>query len=596
MAAEVRDSWGNVGTARTYLPVDDLPAVPGEISITPLADGLSPNGDGILDSLDFKLAITNTESLQSWRFVVSHSASGPQKTYTGEASALGDTIIWNGRNDTGGLPPEGVYTAELFIDYGSTYKAVSVKSRKFVLDAVHPKLLLTIEPPSLVPDEGGLVSPAKISLDAQSAFARMSSWKLSLVDASAKVLNSYAGDWPPPALSWDGVAQDGSLAKPNSAYTVIATITDQFGLSTQTKSELAVGGLPPATEQSSVLALSKGFSPAAKGSMKLALAFGNKNLIKAWRLDIEREDRSVRMRFPGSPAMGDSFTWDGKLQDGTVAPDGRYTASLSLDYGRVYAPTTAASAAFVLASTPPQASLSLVPPLFSPDGDGEGESLTISLAAETRYAAINDWNLSIFDPAGNLFTSFKGKWPPAPIVWNGRNAKNETVESAEDYPVVARVRDEFGNTSEVKSAAHVDILLVRVGDGYRIRIASIVFKPFTADYLDVSPDLAERNLSALNLLAEKLKKFPGYQIRLIGHAVMVNWDDPAKGRAEQAKVLIPLSRSRAEAIMQALAQRGVEAGRMVADGAGAADPVVPDSDFENRWKNRRVEFFLQKKR
>ena len=35
---------------------------------------------------------------------------------------------------------------------------------------------------------------------------------------------------------------------------------------------------------------------------------------------------------------------------------------------------------------------------------------------------------------------------------------------------------------------------------------------------------------------------------------------------------------------------------MVTDGAGASDPIVPDSDFENRWKNRRVEFFLQKRK
>jgi flagellar motor protein MotB len=169
------------------------------------------------------------------------------------------------------------------------------------------------------------------------------------------------------------------------------------------------------------------------------------------------------------------------------------------------------------------------------------------------------------------------------------------VESAEDYPVTAKVRDEFGNTLELKSAVHVDILIVKLGDGYRIRIASIVFKPFTADYLSVAPDIAERNVSTLNLLADKLKKFPGYQIRMVGHAVMVNWDNPALGKNEQEKELIPLSKARAAAIMQALAARGIETTRMVTDGVGASDQIVPDSDFADRWKNRRVEFFLQKK-
>jgi outer membrane protein OmpA-like peptidoglycan-associated protein len=77
---------------------------------------------------------------------------------------------------------------------------------------------------------------------------------------------------------------------------------------------------------------------------------------------------------------------------------------------------------------------------------------------------------------------------------------------------------------------------------------------------------------------------------------MVNWDDPVQGKAEQEKVLLPLSRSRAEAIKQALAVRGIELARLSSEGVGAADQIVPDSDFANRWKNRRVEFFLQKKK
>ena len=48
--------------------------------------------------------------------------------------------------------------------------------------------------------------------------------------------------------------------------------------------------------------------------------------------------------------------------------------------------------------------------------------------------------------------------------------------------------------------------------------------------------------------------------------------------------------------MQALVTRGIESSRMVTTGVGASDQVVPDSDFPNRWKNRRVEFFLQKKK
>jgi hypothetical protein len=79
--------------------------------------------------------------------------------------------------------------------------------------------------------------------------------------------------------------------------------------------------------------------------------------------------------------------------------------------------------------------------------------------------------------------------------------------------------------------------VVREGDRLRIVISSIYFKEFTADYLDVPADRARDNLLTLDRLAEKLKKFPQYTIRLEGHAVSVYWDDPIRGKEEERAVL-----------------------------------------------------------
>ena len=75
---------------------------------------------------------------------------------------------------------------------------------------------------------------------------------------------------------------------------------------------------------------------------------------------------------------------------------------------------------------------------------------------------------------------------------------------------------------------------------------------------------------------------------------MINWDNKAKGEIKQREILIPLSKERAAAIKAALADRGVTADRLVTDGVGAKDPIVPDSNLANRWKNRRVEFYILK--
>jgi outer membrane protein OmpA-like peptidoglycan-associated protein len=179
-------------------------------------------------------------------------------------------------------------------------------------------------------------------------------------------------------------------------------------------------------------------------------------------------------------------------------------------------------------------------------------------------------------------------------VWDGKGTNGDMVQSAEDYPVVAKIRDQFGNIGTVKATVPIDILVEKTATGYRILASRIFFKAFTADYKDVPPELAQQNMVRLDALAAKLKKFPDYKIRMIGHAVMINWDKPQAGREEQRAILIPLSKARAEAVSAALVDRGLDAGRFTLEGVGASDQLVPDSDYKDRWQNRRVAVFLEK--
>jgi outer membrane protein OmpA-like peptidoglycan-associated protein len=130
--------------------------------------------------------------------------------------------------------------------------------------------------------------------------------------------------------------------------------------------------------------------------------------------------------------------------------------------------------------------------------------------------------------------------------------------------------------------------------GYRILSSRIFFKAFTADYTDVPANLASQNVQRLEQLAAKLKKFPDYKIKLVGHAVMINWNNKAKGEVEQKNILIPLSKARAAAIRQAMIDRGFDPAMITSEGVGASDQLVPDRNLTDRWRNRRVAFFLEK--
>jgi len=344
----------------------------------------------------------------------------------------------------------------------------------------------------------------------------------------------------------------------------------------------------------SVTPMTAGFSP--KGTVtveKLAVAYGKADSVQSWKLEILDGSGNAVKTFSGDGMnMPPTASWDGKDDSGTLSPEGKYTARLSADYGSAFAPGTTTSGSFVLDITPPTGSITLSDPLFSPI---EGSpTITLTVNASSALAAIDGWRMQINDPEDHLFKAFEAKWPTKDAVWNGKGINGDMVESAEDYPVVAMVRDEFGNVGVLKSTVPVDILVEKTATGYRILSSRIFFKAYTADYQDVRPDLASQNMKRLTDMAAKLKKFPNYRIRLVGHAVKIHWDNKALGDIEQREILIPLSQARAEAIKKALVDRGLSAATFTTEGVGASDQIVPDSDLADRWQNRRVAFFLER--
>jgi hypothetical protein len=352
---------------------------------------------------------------------------------------------------------------------------------------------------------------------------------------------------------------------------------------------------PIAPGQSLIQTEARGFSPSAENgrtAIEFALLFSNADAVKSWQVAIA-SDKGGQRKFSGDGSkLPSTLEWDGKTDSGATAPDGSYTAALSIDYGDAFEAATATSKPFILDSAKPAGSIRLSPALFSPVEPTD--RVTISIDASSSLAKLDSWSLEIYDPGGNLFKSFDGKWPTDSVAWDGKGIKGDLVVSAEDYPVVAKLRDEFGNVGLLKSTIPIDIIVIKQADGYRIPNSRVYFKAFTADYRDVAPDLAAQNATRLDRLAETLKKFPGYRIKIMGHAVMIHWDDPALGKIEEDSVLVPLSKARAEAIKHAMADRGLEPAMIETDGVGAADPLVPDSDYANRWQNRRTAIFLVK--
>ena len=585
---------------------------PAESQVQVEKSGFSPSGPEGQNSIEISLLFGNSESIASWKLQVL-SGSTASKTWTGDASYLPASLTWDGKTDAGALAPEGTYKATLAVEYKEKYQPGSAESRSFVLDISPPTGSIAANPSQFTPTDTGVQAPVTLTINATSATAKMDSWSMDVLDPAGALAKNWSGQWPYAAATWDGSTMSGGTVKPDSTYSVVATVRDEYGNSSQIKANLAVAALaatpapvvpaqlppaaptpPPKPGQPSIAATTLGFSPNAQqvaNTITLAVGFGQPSSVVSWTASVAPVGGSAQKTWSGGgTGLPATRVWDGKTDAGSLAPEGTYTASLSVDYGTAFASATATSPNFILDVTPPSGTLSLSTPLFSPIESSD--TITLKLAATSPTATIDSWSTNIYDPAGSVFRSFSAKWPQNSITWDGHGMSGDLVQSAEDYPVVAMVRDVFGNIGTVKTVIPVDILVEKMSTGYRILASRVYFKAFTADYMDVAPDLAAQNVKRLDDLAAKLKKFPDYKIRLVGHAVSIFWDDPVKHAIEQKDILIPLSKDRAKAISDALVQRGLDAARFTTDGVGSSDQIVPDSDYKDRWQNRRVTVYL----
>ena len=585
-------------------------AAPAESAIQVEKSGFSPAGATGQNSIDISLLYGNGDAIKSWKVELTGSAKA-QKTWTGDSKYLPASLTWDGKNDSGTMAPEGTYTAKLSIDYASKYQSVSDESKSFVLDITPPTGTIAMAPAQFTPTENGVQGPMTLTINASSALAHMDSWSLDVLDPAGGLVKNWSGQWPHTTASWDGSSMNGGFVTPAATYQATATVRDEYGNSSQLKADIPVAALPrkapvvaaqtappppPKPGQLAIIANSLGFSPNgnnAAGTITLQLGYGQPTAVVSWNVAISASAAGTQKTYSGDGSnLPANITWDGKSDTGAMSPEGVYTATLAVDYGTAFSPGTATSQSFVLDLTPPTGMISLSSALFSPIESAS--TISLKLTAASKLAKIDSWTMDIYDPGGSVFRSFTEKWPSDTAVWDGKGTSGDMVQSAEDYPVVAKVRDQFGNVGTVKATVPIDILVEKIATGYRILASRIFFKAFTADYTDVSPELARQNMVRLDALAAKLKKFPDYKIRMVGHAVMINWDKPEAGREEQRAILIPLSKARAEAVKAALVDRGLDAGRFTLRGVGASDQLVPDSDYKDRWQNRRVALFLDK--
>ena len=567
----------------------------------------SPNDDGIKDITYININAPKPETLLSYAVsIFSGTKAGqgqaPVRSWKGSTD-IKTQYAWDGLTDAGLKVPDGNYSVYLMLEYGNG-DLFNIGPVPVIVDTVPPKITISGDPMLFSPNGDGIKDYITITQNSEPG----DDWTGKIRSASGAVVRSYTWKGQAKTFNWDGTDANGKLV-PNGVYSYEVVSVDAAGNSASASIKgITVDSTKPKVY---VTASDTGISPNGDGirdDVSFNLTVENREGVESWRFSLIDSKGVERSFFGGSGSdVPTRLVWDGRDLQGQVIED-TYTGKLVVKYlkGDV---AEASSAKIIVKIAPPKVDITVKPEYFSPDGDGVDDTLTFGISTE-KNAGITEWKLEILETAvvesassqepkpTRSFKIWTGKGnPPAQITWDGKSDKGELVESATDYPFEFTCWDALGNQTKVKGIIAVDVLVIRDGDRLKIKVPSIVFRANHADFIGLDAETVARNQKVVARIAQILNKFPDYRIRIEGHGNNVGkmlGYSASRIQQEEINELIPLSTERAEVVRKMLVDNGVDPRRLTVNGLGSSEPVVPFTDVENRWKNRRVEFVLIK--
>lgn len=595
------DLAGNTGVSQTTELVT-FDTTEAQLLLAVSDTAFSPNGNKVKDTITFT-PVTATKDVVSYDFTIKNKAGKVVYTVK-ESKKLPVNFVWDGKDDSKILCSDGMYFAQLSV-LAANGSTASASTQNFELDTLAPNLTAETPWSFFAPSGNGAQKNIPVTIKECSAEKL---WVAEVRDAKDKAVKKFSWNGSKESFAWDGTDESGNLAA-NGKYNIVIFSTDDAGNSFST--ELKGITLDNRETKAYITAEYEGISPNNDGyldTQKFEIRTSVADNIKSWNFDVRKEDGTsvYALSEKDSANLPAEINWNGAGKDG-LACEGTFTGTLEVVYNNGNK-VSAVSSPFICTATAPKLTVKTAPEYFSPDNDGVDDDLYIKLAGSTK-AKIKNWSFVIKDPKGKDFWKTSGKSQITErIIWDGLsnlqkdvNGNAERVQSAMDYPYEFTVTDNLGMTSTVKGVIPVDVLVIRDGNLLKMAVPSIIFESDAANFqtanAKLDADKVSNNIKVLNRIADILKKFKDYKVTIVGHANKIT-DNPEEetvdNLAQWGRASMPLSKERADAIKVYLTKRGVNAAALSAEGMGGTKPVVNPKDKDNNWKNRRVEFILQK--
>jgi outer membrane protein OmpA-like peptidoglycan-associated protein/flagellar hook assembly protein FlgD len=320
------DDSGNTSTSPVYETVikNTVPV----ISVNALTDAqriFDPKAQGGNSSVTF----THRGSKEdSWQRVIINSSGEVVRTFSEPMSGEPGPQVWNGRNDSGGIAPDGVYSYRI----STTDKAQNSAS------ATLPNIILDSREAGafLLSSASGIAPKPNQSADLVNFTIRLllndgiDNWKLELKDEKGAAQRTFSGTSKVPASQgWNGLDSTGAIRE--GVYTPELTVTYTRGdVIKTTATTVLVDVTGPVLTFTSA---PEYFSPDNDGDedeLNITLSAADVSPIANWLLEIREPEPPYQLfrRFTGTGAPGGRIVWDGRSDKGELvqsATDYPYT-------------------------------------------------------------------------------------------------------------------------------------------------------------------------------------------------------------------------------------------------------------------------------
>ena len=583
------------GVTLEYGTLDREPPV---ISINPDYTYISPNYDGVQDYLIFDISVRDQSRIRGWKLQISDGKDMIVKEFkmsdrevddsltlsaffsrllsTKDSMTVPQKILWDGSDNTGGKLPDGKYKY-YFYAWDARDNIAPVKTGVIAIDNTPP--VVNISTDSMIFSPNGDKNKDTLTIRQKIKSAAEDIWKGEIKNAAGITVVSYEwnGDSVPEKFIWDGTDSSGTVL-PDGLYFYSISSTDKAG--NRTSAGLNEIILTTSMENADIRFEDKYFSYniAEKTSIRLFPDISSIKGMERWEVNITDGDNKNPVRTLGGTGAVPAFIdWDCLDANGKHLDDGSYNIRFLAWYASGNNPASFPKK-ITFDSKKPEISISHEPAIFSPDGDGENDYLTLNMKG-TDNTGFDRWEININNESGILFKKFSGRGDvPRELKWDGTSENGELVESASDYDIQFTALDLAGNVSETANdRIAVDILVIVTERGLKMRVSNI-------EFAFGSSNIQKRGIKILDRVYQILEKYNSYNVVVEGHTDDVGDED----------YNLKLSEKRALEVKDYLINRGTKADRLKYVGMGESLPFYPNTNDENRRRNRRVEFLLIK--